>query len=133
MNSPKTSCLLLSGRGDGMYESPINLLYAPFVSKVLQEQENTIVKVVQKVCVDVDKDELVKALAYDRGQYDRGYADGRAARDREIVRCEDCKYLSHFDDEEVDLWCGVWANKTSEDCFCKWGKRKENDEEEETA
>lgn len=111
-----------------MYESPIEV----FTRKIVQDIEERIDGVIFKECVrvgvNVNKDELIKALRYDRGQYDCGYADGRAARDREIVRCKDCKYLAHFDDEEIALWCGVWANETSEDCFCKWGERKESDD-----
>ena len=44
----------------------------------------------------------------------------------EVVRCKDCKWLSHFDDEEVALWCGVWSNATNEDSFCSWGERRED-------
>jgi len=41
-----------------------------------------------------------------------------------VVRCKDCKYFAWFDDEKVDRWCGIWANKTSEDCFCSYGERR---------
>ena len=56
-----------------MYKSPIDLIYDHLVT----EQENEVFKAVVRCGVDVDKDELIKALAYDRRQYDLGYADGK--------------------------------------------------------
>ena len=55
-----------------MYKSPIETTY----ETLRIEQENNILKAVQNVGVNVDKDELVKALQYDRNQYDKGYKDG---------------------------------------------------------
>lgn len=39
--------------------------------------DGEILKAVQNVGVDVSKDELIKALKYDRGQYQKGYEDGK--------------------------------------------------------
>jgi len=64
------------------YQSVIELVATNMRIKV----EDSIFKAVQDVGVNVDKDELIKALRYDRGQYEKGYAD----RDAEIVRCKDC-------------------------------------------
>ena len=55
-----------------MYESPIELI----VKDVQQAFENEVLKVVQNYGVNVGKEELRKALLFDRGQYDKGYADG---------------------------------------------------------
>lgn len=38
--------------------------------------EDGIIKAVQKVEIDVNKEELIKALNYDRHQYDKGYKEG---------------------------------------------------------
>ncbi|MBO5921935.1 MAG: hypothetical protein J6Q48_06060 [Bacteroidaceae bacterium] len=54
-----------------MYKSPIEVIYGEMQMKV----ENDIYKAVQNVGVNVDKEELLKALEHDRGQYDKGYAD----------------------------------------------------------
>lgn len=54
------------------YESPIEI----FVGQMRLEQENNIYRAVQNQGVTVDKEELVKALQYDRGQYDKGYRNG---------------------------------------------------------
>lgn len=55
------------------YESPIKL----FEDKVEVFIEDEIVKAVQKVGIKVDKDELFKALEYDREQYNKGYHDAQ--------------------------------------------------------
>lgn len=74
------------------YESPITIFVSDVESKLTKEFDVTIVKTVQKYFPYVDRDELLKALEYDRGQYEAGYADGHAARDADIVRCKDCKH-----------------------------------------
>ena len=63
------------------YESPINI-----ISRQMEIQmEGEIMKAVQRVGIDVDKDELIRALQYDRGQYQEGYMDGfRDALDGKI-------------------------------------------------
>lgn len=55
-----------------MYESPITLITTELQMKI----ENDTLQAVQRYGIDVDKDELMKALNYDRGQYDKGYRDG---------------------------------------------------------
>ena len=54
------------------YESPITQI----VSDMQMGYENGVLKAVQSVGFHVNKEELTKALAYDRGQYDKGYEDG---------------------------------------------------------
>ena len=66
-----------------MYESPIHLHYDYADPQKIQElyvreQEKYIVKCCMNMGVTVDRDELVKALQYDRGQYEKGFEDGRA-------------------------------------------------------
>ena len=60
-----------------MYDSPINVIYGEVQTKVQEDMENHIFKSVQSVGVMVDKDELIKALQYDRQQYEKGLADGK--------------------------------------------------------
>lgn len=55
-----------------MYQSPIEVIY----KEMRTEFENNVYKAIQDYGVCVDKDELIKALQYDRGQYEKGYADG---------------------------------------------------------
>ena len=61
-----------------MYNSPIKI-YETAMQTIMEERENAIFAKVQSAFgVDVDKDELLRALQYDRGQYAKGYADGKA-------------------------------------------------------
>ena len=59
-----------------MYESPIDIVLNDFRNMIIQQQENGVLKAVQKTGIIVDKEELLKALKYDREQYDKGYNDG---------------------------------------------------------
>ena len=57
-----------------MYNSPITV-YEDMAAHFIEMQENTIMSKVH-MYVDVNKDELIKALDYDRKQYEAGYNDG---------------------------------------------------------
>jgi hypothetical protein len=73
-----------------MYESPISLIVSDMEHQIRDEQERCILEAVQRVGVTVDKEGLVKALQYDRRQYESGY---RAAllkfRDRLLGMVDD--------------------------------------------
>ncbi len=68
-----------------MYKSPIEVYYKDMRTKI----ENNIFEAVCDVGVSVDKDELVKALQYDRGQYEKGYADGLLHRADEWISVDE--------------------------------------------
>lgn len=55
-----------------LYESPINIIQG----QLKIELEGKVMKAVQNVGVEVDKEELIRALQYDRDQYDKGFRDG---------------------------------------------------------
>ena len=54
------------------YKSPIDIIYGDIQIEV----EDNVVKAIQGFNIDIDKDELIKALNYDREQYKAGYKDG---------------------------------------------------------
>ena len=64
-----------------MYQSPIDVLYG----EIEVSFEDNILSAVRKVDINVDKDELLKALAYDRDQYRKGYEDAQI----KWTRCRD--------------------------------------------
>lgn len=66
-----------------MYESPIEVFQSIEMHSGLfdEEKDSMILKAVQGVGVNVDKDELLKALQYDRQQYNKGYQDCGAKMD----------------------------------------------------
>ena len=65
-----------------MYENPINV--SEFISKeLIKNYEDAVMyEVRKKLKVDVDKNELLRALQFDRGQYEKGYQDGKADTQR---------------------------------------------------
>ena len=58
-----------------MYEPPIELIVKDTYQKILEQREENIFKVILETGVNVDKEELLKALKYDREQYNKGYMD----------------------------------------------------------
>jgi hypothetical protein len=64
-----------------MYESPFSVSFMEEIEEGIAKEigewiDDSIMKATVDAKITVDKDELVKALAYDRGQYDKGYGDG---------------------------------------------------------
>ena len=59
-----------------MYESPIKLLQQQMQTQIVKQLEGEALKTIVSYGIDVDKEELLKALKYDRDQYDKGYDEG---------------------------------------------------------
>lgn len=57
-----------------MYNSPIEIIEG----QIRMEVEDNILRAVLKHDIHVDKFELLRALQYDRGQYEKGYQDASA-------------------------------------------------------
>lgn len=95
------------------YKSPIEVIQTQMQSQI----EGEIYKAVVNVGINVDKEELLKALQYDRNQYQKGYED----RDNEIIRCGDCK--KHYN--AIRCLCGGYE---PDNWFCGSGERKERDQ-----
>ena len=73
-----------------MYEPPVEVFY----NQMRTEVDNHIYKAILDVGVDVDKEELIRAMQYDRGQYDKGYNDG-IKEFAELVKME---FYKEFDE-----------------------------------
>lgn len=88
------------------WESPIQV-----IQKQMQlQQEEQIMKAIQEVGVVVDKEELIRCMQYDRGQYSKGYEQGKAdaikevmtmMHEHEIVDCDNCPFEEKCND---DCW-----------------------------
>lgn len=72
-----------------MYKSPIDLLIADVQNQILRQQDEQIFQAVVSVGVNVDKDELIRALKYDRGQYEKGLQEGLAAATPKWISASD--------------------------------------------
>ena len=61
-----------------MYKSPINIIIDEMHIKFAESIEQKIFQAIQDIEIHIDKDGLIKALKYDRDQYEKGYADAKA-------------------------------------------------------
>jgi hypothetical protein len=112
-----------------MYESPIEIICGDIKKQI----DNDIYRVTQKYDIKVDKNELIQALQYDRGQYEKGYADGKRDAMAELVRCKDCywwnkestKIKGRYVCNRFSMY-GLYENHTLEDDFCSYGERRDN-------
>lgn len=112
-----------------MYESPITIIKTEtgFIKEIAEKTEEECYKAVVKVLPNVNKEELIKALQYDREQYVKGYKD----RDSEIVKCCDCVYCNVLNTKDIYVCCvkhGIKFYPFEDDTrthFCSWGERKE--------
>ena len=112
----------------GMYKSPIEIIYG----QMQTQMEGDIFRAVQSYFPNVDKDELLRALQYDRDQYHKGYADGKRDAMEELVRCKDCKHWKHMEEGLGDCTHprfhleGHADPTTNWNDFCSCGERKDN-------
>ncbi len=109
------------------YDPPINII----TTEMSQMIDSEVYKAVLNCDIQVDKDELLKALAFDRKQYEKGYSDGRTSAFAEmpdIVHCFECQ---HFKSADVPWGFGECKMTrpplrypVKEQDFCSWGKRR---------
>ena len=59
-----------------MYESPIEIMYGAYQSELNSSVNRLLYKAIQDVGIKVDKAELIRALIYDRQQYEKGFKEG---------------------------------------------------------
>lgn len=87
------------------YISPISILS----SEIDMCIENDILKCVSRYGINIDKEELVKALNYDRDQYMKGYAAGKA-----LSNVTFSEWV--WDAAAIDWGIGAWVCKR---CHCR--------------
>ena len=114
----------------GMYESPIKIIESTIDSiyaDIVKKKDDAIFAEIQtSFGVDLDRVELIRALQYDRNQYDKGYADGKRDAMDELVRCKDCKHnIKPIGKIECrcELDGKIWDNHD----FCSYGERREGE------
>lgn len=111
------------------WESPIHVTQKDIELTL----ENEVLTAIHRVGIDIDKEELVKALTYDRDQYFKGYKDAK----KEIIHCKNCK---HYHEEECPMRFVEWVtweedgyiesddvvhDYATDDGFCYMGDRRE--------
>jgi len=93
------------------YVSPISIHIERYKEQLTAELQDQVVTAVARVGITVDKEELIKALAYDREQYERGFNDARMKartvmfdlRDRWVARLPKGEWGRN------DRWQGIEA------------------------
>lgn len=105
---PKVSVKSLEGASidDFAYmdwQSPIHMIQEEIAQKVANDLDNQVYQATMRVGIEVDKDELVKALEYDRNQYRRGYMDGFLNAEKEITNVCIKSFIDEFMDELYNL------------------------------
>lgn len=103
------------------YESPIEILQ----KQVTYEMEENVMRAVQSYGINVNKDELIKALMYDRQQYQKGYEDGCRAinisiYDRYTVKHTYTYSYSSFDYDDLQ------TRTETEECEMNGGEFLQN-------
>ena len=85
------------------YKSPINIIR----EKMITEFDNDVLKAVINVGVKVNKDELIKALEYDRNQYLQGYEEAKEIYEKALDNaCEQLEYKDNcMGAKEWKEWC----------------------------
>lgn len=91
------------------YESPIRMIY----SELNQQVEEHMYKCVLNVGVDVNKEELYKALQYDRNQYGKGYSDAKRQYDRGHGH-----WIYNTDEFTPKMRCSVCGYNRPVHCVC---------------
>ncbi len=97
------------------YKSPIEI----YVANVVSEFDGAVMKACQKVHIEVDREELIKALEYDRGQYEKGFKAGLHSAEAipvEWIR----KYIEEnrlYQSDDFDFYIS--------DMIADWAERKE--------
>ena len=108
------------------YKSPIDLITNDLMAQIQENTDNKIMcEVIQQIGVVVDKEEMLKALAYDRKQYEKGFADARARFEpkhgewvddyddnagvffRRGWRCSVCNYRQSYGKPDFCMRCGA--------------------------
>lgn len=110
--SSKTDYMPIDRR---VYESPISVFKSAHTEFII-DIENNVYKAIEQIGIDVDKDELIKALAYDRQQYEKGYRDGvlyggTMKRGKWTLNHDGSGTCSECGMTQIAIWdCDSWQN-----------------------
>lgn len=104
--------------------------YSPPVSLNLSDFQyaigDSVVKAIAKAGIQVNQEELLKALQYDRDQYQKGYDAGFSAGFCEtlhVARCMECRYYNAASPRRCELPSGLTAPSGMD--FCSYGEKRE--------
>lgn len=108
-----------------MYDGYIPPIQAYYATRE-KELKGAVIRAVESVDIHVDPEELLKALQYDRGQYQKGYDAGFSAGFCEtlhVARCMECRYYNAASPRRCKLPSGLTAPSGMD--FCSYGEKRE--------
>lgn len=98
-----------------MYESPIEVMYGEMHSKMVKDEEDRIMyEVNRQVGVHVDREQMLKALQYDRNQYDKGYKDALVDMQHLTDLVKDfnpAEIAHHIEMGNLAEWCNIFQSE----------------------
>lgn len=94
---------------NNMYESPIEIIQRDIANGIQAKMENDICNVICSYGINVNRDELIKALNYDRQQYEKGYRDA-------------CNRPGYFNTHQVAC---MLADIFKDNCACNYNGNDE--------
>ena len=102
----------------------------PIINQIMvqmhTEYENGVMKAVQSVGFDVDKERLAQALADAQKFYMEGYNDAMTNHELvEVVRCRECK---HYQNDMLFGKAYCDGRKVKPEDFCSYGERRADHE-----
>mgnify|MGYP007013865240 CR=1 FL=1 len=114
------------------YDSPFGLTISDITTQMARNIDEMCWQAIQRVGINVDKEELLIALKQDSERYRKAYANGYDTgyekRDDELVRCKDCKYGEPGACGYGVDCDGVWHDA---DWFCADGKRRDDNDDDD--
>lgn len=97
------------------WEPPIQVYMTRLVEDVVEKQDDAIIATIRhEMNIDVDKEELRKALEYDRDQYNKGYDDGVADEKKKHGWIRITDQLPEQKEGEPDNKVIVWTKRGPE-------------------
>ena len=107
-----------------MYKSPIEIISTDNILADIGEKTDKAImlEITKQFDVHVDKYELTRALAYDRGQYDKGYKDGYDDALRQFADFMKEKFGLYLIKSSEDI---AELKKQHPDLFCLTRKKEE--------
>ena len=91
-----------------MYESPIDVVINKITEDLKKTETDYIIRATKDIGINVDKVELLKALSYDRQQYEKGYLDGIKAKHELLELIEDVnpsEIAAQIENGNLHNWC----------------------------
>lgn len=117
--------------GNYNYESPITRIQNQLLEGMVKKEEDQfMLEVRQTIGYNIDKAELIKALNYDREQYERGYQDGKTAgyRQAESEKGKGCWLINS---DGYYPYCSICKNEPQNRVMTKYcpncGAKMESD------